>query len=231
MPGSKITRGPLKSRAARRTVGIPAEIIPALREHLAVFVATDPGALVFAPLRRSNFNKLSGWKHAVASVGLPAAHFHDLRHTGNTFAAASGVGIKDLMARMGHDSERAAMIYQHEARGADRAITGAIDAHVRAQRAHGGDDDGLVPVLGPQANGTLMARGLSSGPGRTLHGSQIIAVTWGLIVERATGIEPAWPAWKAATLPAWTCESPGPLMRVSHRSDRESPCWTLLSGT
>jgi hypothetical protein len=31
---------------------------------------------------------------------------------------------------MGHDSERAAMIYQHEARGADKAITGAIDAHV-----------------------------------------------------------------------------------------------------
>jgi hypothetical protein len=34
-----------------------------------------------------------------------------LRHTGNTFAAASGAGLKDLMARMGHDSERAAMIY------------------------------------------------------------------------------------------------------------------------
>jgi integrase len=37
---------------------------------------------------------------------------HDLRHTGNTFAAASGVGLRDLMARMGHDSERAAMVYQ-----------------------------------------------------------------------------------------------------------------------
>jgi hypothetical protein len=34
------------------------------------------------------------------------------------------------MARMGHDSERAAMIYQHEARGADKAITDAIDKHV-----------------------------------------------------------------------------------------------------
>jgi hypothetical protein len=35
---------------------------------------------------------------------------------------------------MGHDSERAAMIYQHEARDADWAITGAIDAHVEAER-------------------------------------------------------------------------------------------------
>ena len=38
------------------------------------------------------------------------------------------------MARMGHDSERAAMIYQHEARGADKRITSAIDSHVQAER-------------------------------------------------------------------------------------------------
>ena len=38
------------------------------------------------------------------------------------------------MARMGHDSERAAMIYQHEARGADELITTAIDAHVQAEQ-------------------------------------------------------------------------------------------------
>jgi integrase len=53
---------------------------------------------------------MSGWKHASEVTGVPDVHFHDLRHTENTFAAASGVGIKDLMARMGHDSERAAMI-------------------------------------------------------------------------------------------------------------------------
>jgi hypothetical protein len=39
------------------------------------------------------------------------------------------------MARMGHDSERAALISQHRARGADTAITSAIDAHVAAQRS------------------------------------------------------------------------------------------------
>jgi hypothetical protein len=51
---------------------------------------------------------------------------------------------------MGHDSERAAMIYQHEARGADTAITSAIDAHIVAEQVNDGDDDGLagepVPV-------------------------------------------------------------------------------------
>lgn len=32
----------------------------------------------------------------VEAAGLGDVHFHDLRHTGNTFAAASGAGIKDL---------------------------------------------------------------------------------------------------------------------------------------
>jgi integrase len=82
------------------------------------------------PLRRGNFNKMSAWPRAVASIGMPGLHVHDLRHTGNQFEANSGAALRDLMARMGHDSERAAMIYQHEARGADQLITSAIDAHV-----------------------------------------------------------------------------------------------------
>jgi hypothetical protein len=45
------------------------------------------------------------------------------------------------MARMGHDSERAALIYQHEARGADAAITNAIDAHVDAERSRDNEGD------------------------------------------------------------------------------------------
>ena len=53
----------------------------------------------------------------------------------------SGAALKDLMTRMGHDSERAALIYQHEARGADHRITDAIDSHVHAERNDQGDDD------------------------------------------------------------------------------------------
>ena len=130
--------GPPKSKAGRRIVGIPAVIVPVLREHLAAFAEDDPGALVFpgakgGPLRRGNFNKMSAWPQAAAAIGQPGLHFHDLRHTGNHFAARSGAGLRDLMARMGHDSERAAMIYQHEAQGADQTITDAIDTHVQAE--------------------------------------------------------------------------------------------------
>jgi hypothetical protein len=63
--------------------------------------------------------------------GGPSEH-ENTRDTGDTFAASSGAGLRDLMARIGHDSECAAMIYQHEARGADQAITRAIDTHVQA---------------------------------------------------------------------------------------------------
>jgi integrase len=111
-----------------------------MREHLSLFVSPEAEALVFpgvkgGPLRRSNFNKMSAWPHAVRAIGAEGLHFHDLRHTGNHFAAASGASLKDLMARMGHDSERAAIIYQHEARGADLAITSAIDAHIETAKA------------------------------------------------------------------------------------------------
>ena len=147
--------GPPKSKAGRRIVGIPAVIIPVLREHLAVFAEDDPGALVFpgakgGPLRRGNFNKMSAWPQAVETLAMPGLHFHDLRHTGNHFAARSGAGLKDLMARMGHAGERAAMIYQHEAQGADKAITTAIDTHVQAEQAKPDDDeDGSAGVLVP----------------------------------------------------------------------------------
>lgn len=81
---------------------------------------------------------------------MPGLHFHGLRHTGNQFAANSGAGLKDLMARMGHDSERAAMIYQHEARGVDQTIADAIDTHAERERGNG-DEDGSAGALVPVA--------------------------------------------------------------------------------
>jgi hypothetical protein len=51
------------------------------------------------------------------------------------------------MTRMGHDSERAALIYQPEARGADQRITDAIDSHVQADYDQA--DDGPAGALAP----------------------------------------------------------------------------------
>ncbi|GIH72399.1 tyrosine-type recombinase/integrase [Sphaerimonospora thailandensis] len=147
--------GPPKSKAGLRVVGIPQAIVPALREHLSTYVKDEPGALLFpgakgGPLRRSGFNTRTRWVDVVKDMGMPGLHFHDLRHTGNMLAAESGAGLKDLMARMGHDNVRAAMIYQHAVRGADKAITDAIDRHIGAADDPGGeDDDGAAGVLAP----------------------------------------------------------------------------------
>ena len=53
-------------------------------------------------------------------------HFHDLRHTGNTWAAETGATLRDLMDRMGHATTRAALIYLHKSSGRDWAIADAL---------------------------------------------------------------------------------------------------------
>src|ERR1019366_934969 len=77
------------------------------------------------PLRRSNFNRRV-WLPACAKSGLQGLRFHDLRHTGNTLAAATGASTKELMARMGHSSSRAALIYQHATLERDRALADGL---------------------------------------------------------------------------------------------------------
>jgi hypothetical protein len=66
-------------------------------------------------------------------------------HTGNTLAADMGVSLRNLMARMGHDNERAALIYQHKSSAADRQIAEGLDALLRIERGRNGSaDDGLM---------------------------------------------------------------------------------------
>ncbi|MFF5261803.1 tyrosine-type recombinase/integrase [Actinomadura viridis] len=148
--------GPPKSKAGVRTVMIPAAIVPALVGHLDKYTKKEADALVFmgikgGPLRRSGFNKVTNWKHATAALGVPNLHFHDLRHTGNQLAADMGVSTKNLMARMGHDNERAALRYQHRSAKGDRAIADGLDALVQAEWGEDDEDEGgaagaLVPV-------------------------------------------------------------------------------------
>jgi integrase len=63
-------------------------------------------------------------------VGHDELRFHDLRHTGNTLAAATGASTKELMTRMGHASPRAALIYQHASEERDKAIAEALSDQI-----------------------------------------------------------------------------------------------------
>jgi hypothetical protein len=72
------------------------------------------------------------WRSAVASIGVPNLHFHDLRHTGNMPAAGSKATTKDLMARMGHDSMEVALIYRRASREADLSIAAHLNTQLEA---------------------------------------------------------------------------------------------------
>jgi hypothetical protein len=66
--------------------------------------------------------------------------------------AAPGASLGDLKARMGHDSARAAMIYQHATAEADRMIADALDKRIEssekaANRGPDDDDDGTAGPL------------------------------------------------------------------------------------
>ncbi len=162
-----------KSPAGNRTVTFPAEIVPELCFHLDHYAASGRSGLVFigpkgGMLRRNNFNPI--WRAACVACGVPDAHFHDTRHTGGTLAAIKGATIKELMARLGHSSPRAAMIYQHATRERDKVIADELGQLVSQVR---------VNSSGPQV--------AQSSTQKTRKRSKDADLT----AERATGIEPA----------------------------------------
>jgi hypothetical protein len=66
-------------------------------------------------------------------MALEGLRFHDLLHTGNTLAASTGASTRELMARMGHASSRAALIYQHATRDRDAAIAAALSEMITSK--------------------------------------------------------------------------------------------------
>lgn len=125
----ELVTGPPKSDAGKRTVAVPGLLVDELRAHLKEYAGAGDDGLVFvgpkgAPLRRPNFSRI--WAKALDDAGVPRIHFHDLRHTGNTFAATTGATLRELMDRMGHASTRAAVIYQHATAERGRAIADAL---------------------------------------------------------------------------------------------------------
>jgi integrase len=137
--GEQRIKGP-KSDAGRRTVVLPAAILPELRQHLATkgFADPEPDGRLFrgpkgATPRRNNFNGI--WKAAVQAAKVnPGLHLHDLRHTGATLTARTGATLREIMSRIGHTSTRAAMLYQHATSERDLKIAVALDAMIRNVR-------------------------------------------------------------------------------------------------
>jgi integrase len=127
--GGKAIIGPPKTDAGVRVLTIPPNVLSAVEDHLERFVGPEPTAWLFGTSTGSvitprNFNR--AWSKARAKVGRPDLHLHDLRHSGLTWAAASGASVAELMRRGGHANPRAALRYQHATEDRDRAIAEAL---------------------------------------------------------------------------------------------------------
>ncbi|MFT4235286.1 MAG: tyrosine-type recombinase/integrase [Microbacterium sp.] len=129
-----------------REVPLPPSVANLLDAHLAetsgfpkspMFTGKDGRGLSRHALQRA-------WAKGVKATGLEGYHLHDIRHTGLTLAAVAGASQRELMARAGHRTSRAAGIYQHVAEGRLAVIADRLDA--------------LIGGTETAPNGTLMAR-------------------------------------------------------------------------
>ena len=152
-----------KSRAGKRVVALPAVLVAELAAHRPVFSAGRPDSYVFtspsgAALDRTNFRQRE-WAQATQAVGLDGFRFHDLRHTAGTLAAHTGASTKELMARLGHSSARAALIYQHASEERERRIASGLDDLVRRAAVSPARPPGVVGDSDPEGDHSRPAAG------------------------------------------------------------------------
>jgi integrase len=118
--------GTPKSDAGVRDVTIPPHLMPMVKAHRKEHAGIE---LVFPSPNGNHLTSTMLYEHywpAREAAGRPDLRFHDLRHTGATLAAQSGATLRELMARLGHSTPAAAMIYQHAAAQRDREIAVAL---------------------------------------------------------------------------------------------------------
>ncbi len=130
--------GPPKSLAAHRTVGVPAATIGILREHIDRFVGPSDGAVLFTSVKGSlllNRYFAPYWRTAKRRAGVDdSVRFHDLRHLAGTAAASAGGSLREVMARMGHQSSDAALRYLKAAEARDVEIAEALGTKLATVR-------------------------------------------------------------------------------------------------
>lgn len=125
--------GSPKSEAGLRDVVIPPHVRPVLQEYLNA-LPDDPQALVFPATRTGSHMQPSAlykpFYRARREVGVPSLRWHDLRHFAGTTAAVAGATMGEVMARLGHSTQHAAMRYQGVAANRDAVIASALSENV-----------------------------------------------------------------------------------------------------
>ncbi|MFC7243678.1 tyrosine-type recombinase/integrase [Catellatospora aurea] len=155
-----------KSRAGRRRVGLPAELVELLEAHreeqekeriTASQLWSEEGWVFASPTGRplSPNTDYREWKRLLAAAGLRDGRLHDARHTAATVLLILGVQQRAVMGLMGWSSTGMAARYQHVTDPIRQAVAkqvgGAIWKRTKKQKKgkKRGKDDGAsgVPAL------------------------------------------------------------------------------------
>ncbi len=103
-----------------------------MRRHVDHFVVAGDNAILFTSVKGSlllNRYFAPYWRSAKRSAGIDeSVRFHDLRHLAGTAAASAGGSLREVMARMGHQSSDAALRYLKAAEARDVEIAEALGA-------------------------------------------------------------------------------------------------------
>ena len=120
-----------------RSVIVPPHIRDDLLHHLATHVGKDPSALLFPAVRGCHLNDRVFRDYlapALKTIGREDMRIHDLRHFAGTQAARVG-NLPETMARLGHSTPKASMIYQGIASGRDEEVAKALSRLARRDEA------------------------------------------------------------------------------------------------
>jgi integrase len=128
--------GPVKSKAGRRTIGLPPQLLALLRTHRAEqeveqaltrqlwhdegWVFATPAGQPINP--RADYDE---WKRLLRHAGLRDSRLHDARHTAATVLLVLRQPTPTVMSLMGWSSESMAARYQH--------VTDALRSQVASQ--------------------------------------------------------------------------------------------------
>ncbi len=114
-----------------RTVVVPPHIRDALKHHLANYVERDAEALLFPAARGGHMNdrvfSREYFAAALKAINRQGVRVHDLRHFAGTQVARVG-NLAESMARLGHSTVKASLIYQGIVNGRDAEIAAALSA-------------------------------------------------------------------------------------------------------
>jgi Phage integrase family len=149
--------GKVKSKAGRRTIGLPSRLVALLRAHRAEqdrerTIAGQlwrDGGWVFAAPTGQPLNPNTDyreWKRLLREAGLREARLHDARHTAATVLLALRQPTPTVMSLIGWSSGSMAARYQHVTDAMRTEVASQVDDLIWQAGTSGGAGPAIVPV-------------------------------------------------------------------------------------